>query len=68
MVVDGLNQAYVASELVKERDAAMADAMNTFGDFIDDVTTSQHGTRILGEFGLVEPSLDFALAGGHLSL
>ena len=65
--IDGVEQADVAGELVKEGDAAEAEAMDAVGDFIVEVAAGQDRPRLLGKLGLVEAALDFALAGGQLS-
>jgi hypothetical protein len=65
--VDGVNEAYVACQLVEERDAAIAQAVNAFGDLIAEIATGQDGARLFGKLGFVQAALDFALAGSQLS-
>jgi hypothetical protein len=61
-MVSRLSMAYVACQLVEERDAAIAQAMDTVRDLIAEIAAGQHGARLLGKLGLVEATLDFALA------
>ena len=65
--VDGPNETDIACQFVEKRDAAIAQAVNAFGNLITEITTGQDGSGHLGKLGLVEPALDFALAGGQLS-
>src|ERR1700722_4815686 len=64
--IESVYQADVAGELMKEGDAAVAEAVDTVGDFVTEVAPGQDGSRIFGKLGFVKPSLDFALAGFQL--
>ena len=64
--IDEGDQADVASELMKEGDTAEAEAMDPVRDFVAEVAASEDGSRAVGKLGLVEPALDFALAGEQL--
>ena len=65
--VDGVYEPYVACQLVEERDAAIAQAMDAFGDLIAEIAAGQDGASFFGKLGFVEAALDFALAGSQLS-
>ena len=64
--VDGVNETYVARQFVEERDAAIAQTVDAFGDLIAEVAAGQDRPGLLRKLGLVEPALDFALAGEQL--
>ena len=65
--VDGVDEADVACQFVEERDAAIAQAVDAFGDLIAEIAAGQDGAGLLGKLGFVEAALDFALAGSQLS-
>ena len=64
--IDEGDQAEVAGELMEERDAAVAEAMDSVSDFVAEVAAGEDRSRAFGKLGLVEPALDFALAGEQL--
>ena len=43
--IDGVDQADVAGELMKEGDAAVAEAMDAVGDFVAEVAAGEDGSR-----------------------
>jgi hypothetical protein len=54
LAVDGIDQAKAPCQEVKGADAAMGDAVDTFGDFIMDVAGRKDGPSGVTEFGLGE--------------
>ena len=64
--IDEGDQADVAGELMKEGDAAVAEALDPVSDFVAEVAAGEDRSRAFGKFGFVEPALDFALAGEQL--
>jgi hypothetical protein len=65
--VDGIDEADVACQLMEERDAAVAQAMDAFGNLIAEIAAGQDGAGLFGKLGFVEAAMDFALAGSQLS-
>ena len=65
--VDGVDEAYVACQLVEERNAAIAQTVDAFGNLIAEIAAGQDWAGLLGKLGFVEAALDFALAGSQLS-
>ncbi len=51
----------------KRGDAAIAQAVDAFGDLIAEIAAGQDGAGLFGKLGFVEAALDFALAGSQLS-
>jgi hypothetical protein len=64
--IDGLNEADAACQKVKGADAAVADAVDAFGDFIVDVAGGKDGPIVAHGARFVEPSLQTALASVSL--
>ena len=63
--VDGVDQAELPGQEVDGADAAVGDAAAAVADFVVDVAGGEHGSGAVAEVGLVEASLDPALAAGQ---
>ena len=64
--IDEGDQTALAGELMKEGDATVAEALDPVRDFVVQVAAREDRSRAFGKLGLVEPALDFALAGAQL--
>ena len=59
--IDGVDEADALGEEMKGADAAVADAVNTLGDFVVDVAGGEDWAIRAAGFGFIEPTLDTAL-------
>ena len=59
--IDGVDEADALGEKMKGADAAVADAVHAFGDFVVDVAGGEDGAIRAAGFGFIEPTLDPAL-------
>jgi hypothetical protein len=64
-LIDGIDQADALGQQLKGADAAMADTVNAFGDFVMNVAGIEDGSMAADRFGLIEATLDSALASAE---
>ena len=64
-LVDEVDQPDLLGKQVKGADAAEADAVNAFGDFVMNVGGSENGPIATHRLGFIEPPLNSALASAE---
>ena len=64
-LIDGVDEADASREQMESADAAVADAVNTVGDFVVDIGRGEDGPIAADRLGFIEPTLHTALASAE---